>query len=117
IDGRDVWPTLTRGAKSPHDAILLAGTIPSRNAIRMGDWKLLVNPSEQNDEEASAAANNGENQLPAVELYNLAEDVSESKNVAAANPERVKAMRARLNAFLKDAVAPGQRAARQAATR
>jgi arylsulfatase A-like enzyme len=37
LDGLDVWPMLTQGAKSPHDAILLAGMLPSRMAIRMGD--------------------------------------------------------------------------------
>jgi arylsulfatase A-like enzyme len=105
VDGLDVWPMLTQGAKSPHDAILLAGTVPSRMAIRMGDWKLLVNANEQNAEDASAEAG----QAPGkVELYNLVEDVGESRNLAAAQPERVKVMRARLDAFLKDAVPPGQ---------
>ena len=37
----------------------------------------------------------------------LAEDMSESKNLADAQPERVKAMRARLESMLKNAVPPG----------
>ena len=56
LDGLDAWPMLTQGAKSPHDAILLAGTAPSRMAIRMGDWKLLLNANEQITEEAPAGA-------------------------------------------------------------
>ncbi len=28
LDGLDIWPVLTAGAKSPHDALLLAGTRP-----------------------------------------------------------------------------------------
>jgi len=104
-DGLDVWPVLTQGAKSPHDAILLAGTVPSRMAVRMGDWKLLLNASEQVAEEAPAS---GDKATGKVELYNLAEDISESRNLAAAQPQRVEEMRARLGALLKDAVPPGQ---------
>ena len=44
------------GRKSPHDAILLAGTAPSRMAIRMGDWKLLLNADQQNAEETSTGS-------------------------------------------------------------
>jgi arylsulfatase A-like enzyme len=104
-DGLDVWPTLTQGTKSPHDAILLAGTMPSRMAIRMGDWKLLLNANEQITEETPAS---GDDATSKVELYNLAEDIGESKNLAAAQPQRVREMRTRLEAFLKDAVPPGQ---------
>jgi len=107
LDGLDVWPMLTQGAKSPHDAILLAGTVPSKMAIRMGDWKLLVNASEQNPEEASDVAGKT---AAKVELYNLVEDISESKDLAASQPQKVAEMRARLEAFLKDAVPPGQEA-------
>ena len=28
LDGLDIWPVLTQGAKSPHDAMLLCGTQP-----------------------------------------------------------------------------------------
>jgi hypothetical protein len=42
-----------------------------------------------------------------VALYNLADDPSESKNLAAAQPDRVKAMRARLAELLKGAVPSG----------
>lgn len=104
-DGLDVWPMLTQGATSPHDAILLAGTAPSRMALRMGDWKLLLNASEQNVEETPASADKATGK---VELYNLAEDIGESNNLAASQPERVKAMRSRLESYLKTAVPPGQ---------
>ena len=103
-DGLDIWPVLTQGAKSPHDALLLHGTVPGRAAIRMGDWKLLLNASEQDAEEASAdePASAGR-----VELYNLARDVAEKNNLAATQPEKVKELRARLNVFLQGAVEPG----------
>ena len=41
LDGRDVWPMLTQGGPSPHDAILCVQS-PERAAVRMGDWKLIV---------------------------------------------------------------------------
>ncbi|HVJ79980.1 MAG TPA: arylsulfatase, partial [Planctomycetia bacterium] len=41
LDGKDLWPTLTAGAPSPHDAILINVT-PAGGAIRAGDWKLVV---------------------------------------------------------------------------
>src|SRR6185369_16462802 len=50
-DGLDIWPVLTQGAKSPHDAILLSGLAPGKAAVRMGDWKLLLNPSDKNAED------------------------------------------------------------------
>jgi arylsulfatase A-like enzyme len=47
LDGMDIWPVLTQKAKSPHDALLLCGMNPQNRAIRMGDWKLMINgPSE-----------------------------------------------------------------------
>ncbi len=110
VDGTDIWPLLTQGQAPDRDAILIAGT-PRRYALRMGDWKLLVNPGggrtpsstkdvEEQPEEKAAAAPRAE----IVELYNLAEDLSETKNLAAAQPERVQAMRARLETYMKDAV-------------
>jgi arylsulfatase A-like enzyme len=114
LDGLDLWPVLTQGAKSPHDALLLQGTVPGRAAIRMGDWKLLVNASEQDAEEVTADA-------PAtgrtVELYNLVQDVAEKNNLAATQPGKVKELRARLNGLLKDAVKPGNPNAKQAASK
>ena len=112
LDGLDIWPVLTAGAKSPHGAILLAGTVPGRAAVRMGDWKLLLNASEQDAEEVTT-----ESAAPAgkVELYNLATDISEKQNLAATNPEKVKELRARLNTLLKDSVAPGNPKAKPAA--
>ncbi len=96
LDGRDVWPVLTRKAKSPHDAILLVGARNGEYAIRVGDWKLLINPREYKTNVKS---------LP-VELYNLAEDIGESKNLAAEEPERVRALRARLDAMIAGPVHP-----------
>jgi hypothetical protein len=40
-------------------------------------------------------------------LHTLAADPGETRNLADAEPERIKAMRAKLDALLKDAVPPG----------
>ncbi len=88
-DGLDIWPVLTQGAKSPHDAILLHGTTLNVKALRMGDWKLLLPASDK------------------MELFNLVKDISEKQNLADAQPDRVKAMRARLDEMTKDAVPLG----------
>jgi arylsulfatase A-like enzyme len=115
IDGLDVWPMLTKGAASPHDAILSVSTQgPARAAVRMGDWKLLVsgNPDADTGEDDGAKKAKKKGKAAAgkyepVALYNLIEDPSESKNLADAQPERVKAMRTRLAELLKDAVPSG----------
>jgi arylsulfatase A-like enzyme len=115
VDGLDVWPMLTKGAPSPHDAILSVSTQgPTRAAVRMGDWKLIVSGNADadsgEDESATKAKKKGKNiagKYEPVALYDLIADPSESKNLAAAHPERVKAMRARLAELLKDAVPSG----------
>ena len=112
LDGRDIWPVLTAGAKSPHDAILLQGTVPGRAAIRVGDWKLLLNASEQDAEETAADLPVASRRL---ELYNLAADVAEKDNLAATHPEKVKELRAKLANLLSDAVPPGNAKAAKAA--
>ena len=111
-DGLDIWPVLTKGAKSPHDAILLLGTVPGKAAVRIGDWKLLLNASEKNAEEAPDDAVKS---AGSVELYNLAEDIGETKNLAASRPDKVKELRARLDSFLKDAAPSGNAATKPAA--
>ena len=103
LDGRDIWPVLTAGAKSPHDAILLCGTVPERRAIRMGDWKLLLNANDKDAEESNVVRVDGTK----VELFNLASDLGEKKNLAAEQPEKVKELRAKLDALMSTSVASG----------
>jgi arylsulfatase A-like enzyme len=103
LDGRDIWPVLTAGAKSPHDAILLCGTVPERRAIRMGDWKLLLNANDKDAEDAKETREGGRK----VELFNLANDIGEKKNLAAEQPDKAKELRAKLEALMSTAVASG----------
>ena len=115
IDGRDVWPMVTKDAPNPHDFILSVQS-PNRAALRMGDWKLLSlkGAAEDGEEESAkkAAKKKGkakDGDMPAVQLFNLANDPSESSDLAAKEPERVKAMSAKLAELLKDAVPSGAR--------
>jgi arylsulfatase A-like enzyme len=102
-DGLDIWPVLTQGAKSPHEALLLPGMAPDKMALRMGDWKLLLNPSDKDAEEAKGS----EKFSGKMELYNLASDIAEKTNLAASQPEKLAEMRTRLDALIKDAVPAG----------
>jgi arylsulfatase A-like enzyme len=106
VDGMDILPVLTGGTIS-RDALLLHGTSPGKAAVRMGDWKLLLNASEKDAEEASGE---DEKDMGKIELYNLADDIAETKNLATTQPEKAKELRERLRLFLKEAVAPGLQA-------
>ncbi len=113
LDGQDVWPMLTQGAKSPHEAILCVQS-PTVAAIRVGDWKLLMNP---NDKSAAAAESEvgraGQAKAKraaksdSFELYNLAKDIGESQNLVATEPERFSSLQAKLAELLQGAVPPG----------
>ena len=114
VDGKDVWPMLTEGKPSPHDAILCVQT-PERAAVRMGDWKLLLNASdkiadampESAPELQRGAKKRAGAQAERIELYNLAADIGEVTNLAASDTQRVTVMRAKLDELLRGAVPPG----------
>src|SRR4051794_33467205 len=57
LDGRDAWPAITRGAASPHESILLNAT-PTSGAIRVGDWKLVLNGSDAGGDDDGGAPPN-----------------------------------------------------------
>ncbi|HSH96255.1 MAG TPA: arylsulfatase [Roseimicrobium sp.] len=116
LDGRDIWPVLTEGKPTPHDAILL-NTTPKNGAIRMGDWKLVLNGNatvmdSEEEKPADDAKKAGKGKKKAaeagerVELFNLTQDREEKNNLAEANPEKVKQLRARLDTFAKEAIPP-----------
>lgn len=102
-DGLDIWPVLTQDAKSPHEALLLPGMAPDKMALRLGNWKLLLNASDKGAEEAKGS----DKAIGKMELYNLANDIAEKNNLAKTQPEKLAEMRARLDALLQDAVPAG----------
>lgn len=98
IDGLDVWPLITgaKDAKNPHDAYFFYYHESQLQAVTSGDgrWKLFLPHSYR----TLAGRPGGQDGIPAKyeqakvdapELYDLKNDVSETKNVAAANPEIV----------------------------
>lgn len=74
LDGIDQWGRLT-GESPAEDAerIILLNAAPAGSALRQGDWKVLRQRPAQGPETTV--------------LYNLVQDLGETKDVAAENPE------------------------------
>ena len=114
LDGRDAWPTIIEGRPSPHDEILI-NTEPTRGAIRMSDWKLVLNGTrgsaggEDDGDSPPPTARNARRQNQkgeSVELFNLADDPYEKNNLASTRPEKLKALRTRYDQLDKQAAPP-----------
>ena len=114
LDGRDAWPTIAAGKPTPHEEIL-HNTTPGNGAIRVGDWKLVLNgnqPEEgsealaQADKQAKKGKKNKGAAADSVELFNIADDPYEKTNLASQHPEKVQDLRARLGAYARAALAP-----------
>jgi arylsulfatase A-like enzyme len=113
IDGQDVWPMLTRQAPSPHSAILCVKS-PTQAAVRIGDWKLIHHGTADNGSAARArAGQKRQNAKASLELYNLANDIGETTNLADKEPERLAQMKFKLDELLKDAAPSGAPAAEE----
>ncbi|HXJ73030.1 MAG TPA: sulfatase-like hydrolase/transferase, partial [Candidatus Dormibacteraeota bacterium] len=111
LDGMDILPCLTEGKPSPRTEIL-HNTTPSNGAIRVGDWKLVLNGSSADLEDepgAAPKAKKKQKRRPAdgtVELFDLANDPYEKNDLSAQRPEKVKELRQRYDTFAKHAVPP-----------
>jgi arylsulfatase A-like enzyme len=69
-----------------------SGGVPS---LRMGSWKYIAAPG-------SGGSGKGSDQSRPVQLYNLASDLGETKNLATEQPERVAQMQEMLEKLIKD---------------
>jgi arylsulfatase A-like enzyme len=98
LDGRDAWSTITAGAPSPHESILHNVT-PFGGAIRVGDWKLV-----HNGHVSAAAVEPSETEQ--WELFNIREDVSETRDMKDDQPEVFARLRERLARLAAEAVEP-----------
>ena len=90
VDSFSLLPLL-RGGDQPvrRTAVNCAASgVPS---VRDGSWKLILGPESAEAKGASP-----------VQLYNLATDLSEKTNLAAAEPERVRQMQALLEKLIED---------------
>jgi arylsulfatase A-like enzyme len=101
-DGVSFLPSL-QGEPQPPRPPVVHHSIEGRFAIRDGRWKLCLCPGSGgwSDPEDAKARQVG---LPVVQLYDLAADISEELNLAAAEPDTV----ARLTAVLKGFVSEGR---------
>ena len=73
-DGRDIWPLLTRAEKSP-DPRTLYFKRGNNFALRHGEWKLVTTGKEKE------------------ELFHLAIDPGEIKDLSRQNPEQAAKLR------------------------
>ncbi|MDY3555031.1 sulfatase [Gemmata sp. JC717] len=95
LDGVDLLPHLTGHAKTaPHDA--LYWRFGAQMAVRKGDWKLV---------KYDAAVDNGTG-TTAARLYNLADDIGETTDLAAKRPEKVQELQAAWDKWNEGNVAP-----------
>ena len=84
IDGKDIWPLIAgkKGAQTPHEIYFFYKGNKLESA-RQGKWKLRRSGKK----------------FQAVELYDLASDISESKNLAKENEILVNEMIKKMNLF------------------
>jgi arylsulfatase A len=95
IDGRDVWPLLSgaRGARNPHEAYFTWFANTQLQSVTTGDgrWKLVL-PHQFRTLDGQPGGRDGKPvrysnaSVAAPELYELANDLGETKNVAAQHP-------------------------------
>jgi arylsulfatase A len=99
-DSHDLLPWLTGRSAAPPRTTLVHNTNPKQYAIRHGAWLLVDGPTgvmeaKQRSAPAAWVEKHGyppEDGQP-VELYDLAKDVGQRHNLAAAQPERVAELR------------------------
>ena len=85
LDGVNLLPFLTGKAEGrPHD--VLYWRLGNHMAIRSGDWKLV----RSSEGPLVTGEFNSLSSLADAELYNLASDISEQKNLAASQPAKVR---------------------------
>jgi arylsulfatase A-like enzyme len=115
LDGHDLWPALTGDSHVKREEILI-NAAPGTGALRRGDWKLVVNghlrfKGGTPNATFSWADLLRESKLPpedatreSLELFNLADDPGETRNLASDRPDVVRELRARYDAYAKQAV-------------
>ena len=98
LDGRDVWPLLTRGAPSPHEHFhYFMGS--HLEAVRDATWKLRIAPIA--DGWVSQELMTGDEPVE-TQLFNLRRDPYEHFDVAAEHPDVVARLRAQLVRFAEE---------------
>jgi arylsulfatase A-like enzyme len=86
---------LLKGGDQPVRGNAVSASIGGVPALRSGSWKYIPAPG-------SGGWGIGGDQSQPVQLYNLADDLGETKNLAAAMPEKVAEMKALLEKLITD---------------
>jgi len=86
---------LLRGEDKPVRENAVSASSQGTPAVRLGNWKYIPAPG-------SGGWGTGGDQSQPVQLYNLADDIGETKNLAAAQPERVAEMKSLLEKLITD---------------
>lgn len=95
-DGANIWPVLSGTGSLPERSLYSAGTSFRSQALRDGDWKLILFKNQEGSEIRA-------------ELYQLSNDPNEERDLAASRPDKLAALRTKLEAAAandRDAVAP-----------
>ena len=93
-DSFSLLPLLKRG-EQPIREHAVSNSISGVPAVRKGHWKYIAAPG------SGGWGKGGDSSQP-VQLYNLADDLGETKNLAAAMPEKVAEMQALLEKLITD---------------
>jgi arylsulfatase A len=96
-DSVSFLPSLIGNSDAPNRPSLVNHSSTGRFAIREANWKLEFCPGSGGWAAPTDAVATEQN-LPRVQLYNLATDLAETKNLYADHPEIVQRLRARLEA-------------------
>ncbi len=94
-DGTNIWPVLSGEGPLPERSLYSAGIHFRSQALRDGDWKLILFKTEDGDETR-------------VELYNITQDPNEEQNLTESQPDKLAELRKKLEiaaANDRDAVA------------
>ena len=106
LDGVNLLPHLTGQATgAPHES--LYWRFGPQWAIRQGDWKLVQGTIYPEDPKKPMPGGPPKARVHEPMLFTLAEDVGEQKDLAAQQPERVKAMRAAYESWNQQLAEPG----------
>jgi hypothetical protein len=86
---------LLKGDDKPIRENAVSASINGVPSVRSGSWKYIPVPG------SGGWGSGGDQSLP-VQLYNLADDLGETKNLAAAVPEKIAEMKALLEKLITD---------------
>lgn len=95
-DGENIWPVISGEGSLPERSLYSAGTRFRSQALRDGDWKLIVFNSQQGKEARA-------------ELFNITKDPNEKNNLAESRADKLVELKEKLEAAAandRDAVAP-----------